>query len=183
MKRLALTLAAFALPTATIAQAAPAPRCISQDQAAALVTFALPSLVQGLAQRCRPELSPNSYLEINARGLADRYTPDADAAWPLARRTIAGFFGQILGQDMPAEMNGDMLRLLVEPLIGKLLAKQISTADCVTADAAIAAVAPLPGRNVGQLAALAATIADRKDKGLAGILHICRPQAANEPRP
>lgn len=171
MRRVALALAAVALPTASIAQA---PRCVTQDQAAALVTFALPSLVQGLAERCQAELPPNAYLSANARALSDRYQPDADAAWPVARRTIAGFFGQLLGQPMPQEMNSDMLRLLIEPLLGRLLAKQISTADCVTADAAIAAAAPLPGRNLGRLAAMAAAIADRKDKGIAGVLHLCR---------
>ncbi|WP_174274732.1 hypothetical protein [Sphingomonas bacterium] len=173
MRRPALALAAFALPAATIAQA---PRCVTQDQAAALVTFALPSLVQGLAQRCAPALPRNAYLLANAQALADRYRPDADAAWPLARRTIAGFFGQLLGQPMPAEMDSDVLRMLAEPLVGKLLTRQVSLADCAIVDAAVAQVAPLPGRNVGRLAAMAATIADRKDKGIAGVLHICRPE-------
>lgn len=173
MRRALLALATLALPAGAIAQA---PRCITQDQAAALVTFALPTLVEGLAQRCQAGLPASAYLPANARALADHYRPDADAAWPVARRTIAGFFAQLLGQPMPDEMNSDMLRILVEPLVGKMLAKQISIADCAMASAAIAAVAPLPGRNVGRLAAMAAMIADKKDKGIAGILHICRPE-------
>lgn len=176
MKRIALTLAAIALPTASIAQA---PRCISQDQAASLVTFALPSLVEGVARRCAPSLGPNAYLTINADALSRRYQPDADAAWPLARRTIAGFFTQLLGQPMPDEMGSDVLRMLVEPMLGKLLVKAVDTRDCGTVDAAITQAAPLPGHNLGELAAMAAMIADKKDKGIAGVLHICRP----EPRP
>lgn len=177
MKRIALALAAIAFPTTTIAQGPAGPRCITQDQAAALVTFALPTLVEGLAQHCEGVLPPNAYLEANARSLSSRFQPDADAAWPLARRTIASFFGQLLGQPMPDEMNSDMLRILAEPLLGKALAKAVSKSDCVMVDAAIQSAAPLPGRNLGRLAALAAMIADKKDKGIAGVLHICRPES------
>jgi hypothetical protein len=183
MKRFALTIAALALPSAAIGQSAlPAARCIRQDEAAALVTFALPTLVHGLAQRCAAVLPPNAYLIANAGALADRYRSDADAAWPQVRRTIGGLFSQILGQPMPAEMNGEMLRVLAEPLLGKALAKQVHTQDCGKADAAVAAAAPLPGRNVGALAAMAILIADKKDKGIAGILHLCR-DPGQEPRP
>jgi hypothetical protein len=173
MRRLALALAAFALPAAASAQSL---RCLPQDQAAALVTFARPSLVQGVAQRCGPELPRDAYLVANATVLADRYRPDAAAAWPTARAAIAGIFSQFLGQEMPAEMNSDLVRQLAEPLLGDLLAKRISTGDCVAADSAITAAAALPGRNVGRLAVVAILLADRKDKGIAGVLHICRPE-------
>ncbi|NIJ06610.1 hypothetical protein FHS31_000192 [Sphingomonas vulcanisoli] len=173
-------LLSLTLPTASIAQA---PRCISQGQAASLVTFALPSLVQGVARRCANSLGPNAYLSINAEALARRYQPDADAAWPLARRTMAGFFSQLLGQPMPEEMNSDVLRMLLEPMLGKLLAKAVNIGDCGTINAAITQAAPLPGHNLGELAAMAATIADKKDKGIAGVLHICRPEPHIEPRP
>jgi hypothetical protein len=172
MRRFALTLAAFALPGAAIAQT---PRCIPQDQVAALVTFALPTLVGRLAHRCGPELSPNAYLVANAQALADRYRPDADAAWPVARRAIGDLFQKFLGQPMPPEMNSDLIRTLVEPALGGLLAKQVSPADCSTANQAITSAAPLRGSDVGQLAALALTVIDKKGKGIAGVLTICKP--------
>lgn len=175
MRRLALALAAMALPAAAVAQA---PLCLPEYQAAAVVTFVLPSLVTGLAHRCGPTLPPDAYLTANAGALADRYRPDADYAWPTARAAIARLFTQFLGQKMPDEMNSDVVRQLAEPLIGNLLAKQVHTGDCATADAAVATLAPLSGRDVGRLAALGAAIADRKDKGIAGILHICRPETA-----
>ena len=175
MRRLALLLAAFTFPAAASAQSL---RCVPQDQAAALVTFALPSLVQGLAQRCGPELPRSAYLPANAGALADRYRVDAAAAWPVARAAIAGLFTQFLGQDMPADMNSDLVRQLAEPLIGNLLAKQIHTDDCIAADTAVAAAAMLPGRSIGRLAVVAVTLADRKDKGIAGVLHICRPDSS-----
>lgn len=171
--RLVPLLACALLPAQAIAQA---PRCIAQDEAAALVTFALPTLVQSVAQRCAPELPRSAYLTANASLLSDRYRPEADAAWPSARAAIGRLFSQFLGQPMPAEMNSDLVRTLAEPLIGNLLAKQVSTADCTVVDTAVANVAPLSGRAIGRLAVLALTVADRKDKGIAGVLHICRPE-------
>jgi hypothetical protein len=174
MRGLALALAALALPASASAQSL---RCVPQDQAAALVTFALPSLVQGIAQQCGPELPRSAYLVSNATALADRYRPDAAAAWPTARTAIAGIFSQFLGQEMPPEMNGDLVRQLAEPLLGNLLAKRVNTGDCAAVDSAIGAAAALPGRNIGRLAVVAIMLADRKDKGIASVLHICRPEA------
>lgn len=165
----------LAYPAAATAQA---PTCLPQPQAAALVTFALPTLVTQLARRCEAELPPSSYLIANAGALADRYRPDSDAAWPEARHAIARIFTQFLGQEMPAELNGDAVRLLAAPAIGSLLAKQVSRGDCVTADMAVSTVAALSGRDLGRLAALGAAVADRKGAGIAGVLSVCKPGIA-----
>jgi len=175
MRRIALTLAAFAMPGSAIAQA---PHCIPQDQVAALVTFALPTLVERLANRCGPVLPPNAYLTANALALADRYRPDAAAAWPVARRAIGDLFRQFLGQPMPADMNSELIRQLAEPALGGLLAKQVSPNDCATADQAITSAAALSGRDLGELAAVALTVVDRKGKGIAGVLSICKRDAS-----
>jgi hypothetical protein len=175
MKRAKALLALVTLPAMAAAQTPSAPACMPQPQAAALVTFALPMLVQQLADRCRAELPATAYLEVNATALADRYRPDAAAAWPLARRAIAQIFTQFLGQPMPAEMNSELVRTLAEPALAGLLAKQVRRSDCATADAAIADVSALSGRAVGRLAAIAVTVADRKGQGIAGVLRVCRP--------
>jgi hypothetical protein len=163
-----------ATPTMAAAQTPILPGCMPQDQAAALVTFALPVMVTKLADRCREQLPPNTYLEANAGAMADRYAPDSAAAWPVARQAIAKIFTQVLGQPMPREMNSDLVRTLAEPMLASLLSKQIHRDDCATADTAIADLAPLSGRAVGRLAALAATIADRKGQGIAGVLKVCK---------
>lgn len=175
VKTIAIGVMAALSPAVAAAQV---PGCVPQSQAAALVTFALPTLVRQLAGRCGPELPRGSYLLANAGLLADRYRPDADAAWPEARRAIARVFTQFLGQEMPPEMNSDMVRIIAEPAIGTLLAKQISTDDCAAADAAVASVAALSGRDLGRLAAIAAAVADRKGSGIAGVLKVCRPEPA-----
>ncbi len=175
MKRASLVLMLAAMPAMATAQT-PTFSCMPQPQAAALVTFALPMLVQQLATRCREELPPTAYLEANSTALADRYRPDAAAAWPMARRAIAQIFNQFLGQPMPADMNSELIRTLAEPALAGLLAKQVHREDCGTANAAITDAAELSGRAVGRIAALAATIADRKGNGIAGVLKVCKPE-------
>jgi hypothetical protein len=176
VKRPAFLIAFAALPAMAAAQTPPAPACMPQPQAAALVTFALPMLVTQLADRCRSELAPNAYLVAKASAVADRYRADSAAAWPTARRAIARIFTQFLGQPMPAEMDSELVRTLAEPMLGGLLAKQVHRTDCGTADAAIADLATLSGRAIGRVAAIAATIADRKGNGIAGVLKVCKPE-------
>ena len=83
MRRAIIAVMLATTPAIAVAQS---PACVPQDQAAALVTFALPTLVQQLAVRCGPEIPRGAYLTVNATSLADRYRPDAAAAWPTARR-------------------------------------------------------------------------------------------------
>jgi hypothetical protein len=170
-KRFGLALMLAAMPSVALAQA---PDCMPQPQAAALVTFALPTLVEKLGQRCSEVLAPNAYIVVNAMDLADRYRPDSAAAWPQARRAIGTIFQKFLGQPMPPDMNSDAIRMLAEPAIGSLLAKQIDRNDCFIANEAIMDARAVSGTDVGRLAVLAITIAERKGKGLTEMLKICK---------
>jgi hypothetical protein len=171
MKRFGIALMLAAMPSVALAQA---PDCMPQNQAAALVTFALPTLVERLGQRCSEVLPPNAYLVANATALADRYAPDSAAAWPQARRAIGMIFQKFLGQPMPPDMNSETIRVLAEPTIGSFLAKQINRDDCFVANEAIMNARALSGTDVGRLTVLAVSIAERKGKGLAEVLRICK---------
>lgn len=171
MKQIGLALMLAASPAVALAQA---PDCMPRPQAAALVTFALPTLVERLARRCGEVLPPSAYLVANAGALADRYRPDSAAAWPQARRAIGTIFAKFLGQPMPQDMDSEMIRTLAEPTIGSFLAKQVDREDCVVANEAVMNARSLSGTDVGHLAVLAITIADKKDKGIAGVLHVCK---------
>jgi len=171
MKKLALGFMLAAMPSMAMAQTAD---CMPQRQAAALVTFALPTLAEKLGNRCGEVLPPNAYIVANAGALADRYAPDSAAAWPEARRAIGMIFEKYLGQPMPPDMNSQGIRALAEPMLGSLLAKQINRDDCFVANEAIMDARNLSGTDVGRLAVLAISIAERKGKGLAEILKICR---------
>jgi len=171
MKRFAIALMLATTPSIALAQA---PDCMPQSQASALVTFALPTLVSKLGQRCGEVLPPSAYIVANADALADRYAPDSAAAWPQARRAIGMIFQKFLGQPMPPDMNSDTIRVLAEPAIGSLLAKQINRNDCFIANEAIMNARALSGTDLGRLAVLAVSIAERKGKGLTEVLKICK---------
>jgi len=171
MKKLALGLMLAAMPSMAFAQTT---ECMPQRQAAALVTFALPTLAEKLGQRCGEVLPPSAYIVANGPALADRYAPDSAAAWPEARRAIGMIFQKFLGQPMPPDMNSQTLRVLAEPMLGGLLAKQIDRDDCFVANEAIMNARAVSGADLGRLAVLAISIAERKGKGLAEILKICR---------
>lgn len=171
MKRLGIAFMLAAMPSVALAQA---PDCMPQRQAAALVTFALPTLAEKLGDRCSEVLPPSAYIVANGSALADRYAPDSAAAWPEARRAIGMIFQKFLGQPMPDDMNSQGIRALAEPLLGGLLAKQINRNDCFVANEAIMNARALSGADVGRLTVLAISIAERKGKGLAEILKICR---------
>ena len=171
MKKLALGLMLAAMPSMAFAQTT---ECMPQRQAAALVTFALPTLAEKLGQRCGEVLPPSAYIVANGHALADRYAPDSAAAWPEARRAIGMIFQKFLGQPMPPDMNSQTLRVLAEPMLGGLLAKQINRDDCFVANEAIMNARAVSGADLGRLAVLAISIAERKGKGLAEILKICR---------
>lgn len=171
MKRMVSALMLAALPSMALAQTSD---CLPQPQASALVTYALPTLVEKLGRRCAEVLPPTAYVVANADALADRYRPDSAAAWPRARQAIGMIFEKFLGQPMPADMNSDAVRVLAEPLIGGFLAKQIDRNDCFVANEAIMDARALSGADVGRLTVLAVTIAERKGKGLAQVLKICR---------
>ncbi|WCT74876.1 hypothetical protein PQ455_06555 [Sphingomonas naphthae] len=178
IRRALLAAALVAMPTVASAQALQNLKlgCIERQEAAALVTFALPSVVTKLAERCGPVLPRAAYLTSYAPQLADRYRPDAAAAWPTARKVIGRVFSQVLGQLMPPEMNSDALRFLVEPMLASLLAEKIKPNACFEANEVIESLSTVPGRDIGRLAALGVAIADRKGNGIAGVLKVCRPE-------
>lgn len=171
MKRFGLAVMLAMTPSWALAQT---PDCMPQRQAAALVTFALPTLVVQLGDRCSTVLPPSAYIVANAGALADRYRPDSAAAWPDARRAIGMIFQKFLGQPMPPDMNSETIRVLAEPAIGSLLAKQVNRNDCFVANEAIMDARAVSGSDVGRLAVLALSIAERKGKGLTEVLRLCR---------
>ncbi|PTQ10246.1 hypothetical protein CLG96_14140 [Sphingomonas oleivorans] len=174
IKRLILAaLLTASLPAAAVAQTAS--RCMPNDEAAGLVTFALPTLVERLAERCRPTLPGNAYLSASSVAIADRYRADAASAWPVARKALEKLFDQFMGQPMPADFNSELARQLAGPMIATLLAEKVKTEDCAAASQTLETLTRLSGRETGRLVALAAAVADRKGDGIAGALRVCKP--------
>lgn len=147
MKLLAGLLAAT-MPVAALAQGN---ACLQPKEAENLVVFILPSLLDGMARKCAPLLPSGAMLTRSGASLAQRYRPDADAAWPSARSA----FVKIAGQDKSMGfLSDEVLRGVVEEASTAAIVADFKAKDCTMVDRFVDALSPLPARNMGKLVAL-----------------------------
>lgn len=147
MKLLAALLAA-ATPGAAIAQGN---ACLQPREAEDLVVFVLPSLLGGMARKCGPLLPKGAMLTQSGASLAQRYRPDADAAWPRAKTA----FVKISGQDKSMGfLSDEVLRSVIEEASTAAIVSEFKAKDCTMIDRFVDALSPLPARNMGKLVAL-----------------------------
>lgn len=124
--------------------------CLTRPEAEAVIAFAMPTLITGIADKCRPALASGGYLPGNATSLAARYRPLSNSAWPTARTA----FQKISGEQIPAFLDDNTLRTLFEAGLSGALTDQVSDNDCKTVDHVLEAVAPLPPENMSRLVVL-----------------------------
>lgn len=136
--------------------------CLHRAEAEALAVFVLPTLIDGVARKCRPALPANATLPAQAATLAARYRPEAIAAWPEARVAFAR-----LSDDSIADLFGDeVTRTMIDATISSLIIERVAIADCAHVDAAVEALTPLPARNVGKLVTVVIDILASKGRRL-----------------
>jgi hypothetical protein len=141
---LVLTFVLLALPFHAAAQAR---ACLNDEEAGGLVTFALPTLIRGLSQRCSRALPATASLIQAGSITAARYQVDADKAWPIAR--VA--FDKISGLPLSDVAGEEGVKTLVQQGFASAISQEIKAEDCVTADALINILQPLPARNMAML--------------------------------
>lgn len=141
-----VALGVVALPTVAVAQAAAKP-CITPAEAQALVAFLLPDALSSISDQCRPALPADAVLTRSGKLLAQRYRPDSDAAWPLAKQA----FGRMSDAAIVKLLDDATLKKLVAAGIGAELAKKFKTNDCGTVDRFVTALEPLPPKNMALL--------------------------------
>lgn len=171
-----VTSAAIALwmgMAATTAQAATgdAKPCLTEGEAQSLITAVLPDIFQQVGRTCSGALAENATLRGGLPPLLARYQGPADNAWPQALAA----FAKIGGKEV-AGLDPRLLRPMVGPMIGTMIADDIKPRDCPTIDRAVELMAPLPPANTAGLIVLMAETAskDKKDSPLS----ICSPVSA-----
>lgn len=144
--------ALLAFGNAALAQTAlPSTACLKRAEAEAMTVFVLPALVEGTARKCRPSLGASATLTTQSASLAQRYRPEANEAWPAARDAFAR-----ISDDAVSQLFGeDVARTMIEVSVSALIIERIALKDCARIDQAVAALAPLPARNVGKLVTIA----------------------------
>lgn len=143
--RTLLIAGALALPGPAMAQAAKP--CLTPAEAEGLVTFALPSLLDGISKQCAPSLPATASLSQSGKLIAAKYQADADRAWPVA----SAAFDKISGMKMANAMGEAGLRGLLQGALSAGMGEQIKPKDCVTVDRFVDILQPLPASNMARL--------------------------------
>ena len=174
----ALGVAFLALPAQAVAQAAKTP-CLTEGEVRALTTFAMPSLLGGLIDRCGPQVGASGFMPTQGRGLVATYAARKDAAWPTARKAFFRIAGgkaddKQVTQAMQA-MPDAALQPFVEGMISAMVGGQLKPGQCVIADKLMRLLAPLPPENTTELLGTIFELADSGKKPSPGGFSICKP--------
>jgi hypothetical protein len=170
---LAFTMVTF--PAAAIAAEAEKP-CMEPAEAQALVTFILPGAFDALTDQCKATLPADAVLTRSGKALAERYRPEADAAWPIAKMA----FSKVTDTSVLKLLDDATLKKLVLAGIAGELPKQVKPKDCVTVDRFVTALEPLPAKNIALLLGALIDLGSREDGRSArpSPFKICQPAAA-----
>lgn len=145
MRNMLIIAALAAVPGQAVAQSARA--CLTQPEAEALVTYALPSAIRAMTTKCTPVLPATTALIQSGPIIAARYQIEADKAWPVARLA----FDKVSGLDLTGTLGEPAARGLIEAAFGTGLAEKVKSEDCPKVDRLVDILEPLPARNMAML--------------------------------
>lgn len=144
----------------TIASAQSAQKCLTQDQADGLATFALPATIKLLARKCSATLPATTYLIQGGPVQAGLYQNEAELAWPVARAA----FDRLSGTSLSRLLSDPIAKSIIEANIGAAITDRLKPADCGTVDRLMTILQPLPAKNMAMLITLVMDIAAKRDK-------------------
>jgi len=157
----ALRVSGIAAETVAVAQS-PAQRCIPREQGEHLVRYFLPTIVDTIGRRCRPQLGANAFLQGAERSLLPRLRSEAVGAWPLAKAALPA----ISPTQLPDFLTDEALQMAAEAVVAAQTAEAIPLGDCAQADRVVAALSPLPSQNMAQLVTVMIEIAGENVEGM-----------------
>lgn len=162
MRKMTVAVAAMWLGlTATTAQAAEtaATPCLTRAEGDAFFTAVMPDILRGVGKTCSAVLPEQAILRAGLPPLVARYQASADAAWPKAMDVFAKIGGKELRGVDPK-----LLRPLVGPMMGNMIADELKPADCPTADRMVTLLEPLPPSSLAELIVLFAELGGKDKK-------------------
>jgi len=171
MKGIIAALAMAGLATGAVAAPpappAPPPPCLTPAQVSDMVLFALPSVLDAVAVKCRPSLAANAYLLNGGHALSERLGADSARHWQGAMSALKTFGDK----KMPEGISADTARSLIRDVMASEMLKKVTPADCGRINEGAELLAPLPPENLGRLFAIAL---DAMADGKKGSPRICR---------
>lgn len=174
MRRFALAILTSALIAPGTAWAAEPP-CLTAAEFTSLSSYALPSVIKGVATQCSASLPADAYLRSKGDELSARYARGKTAAWPGAK---AAFLKMSNGtNDQAAQLIRGLpdrsLQPMVDGLIEGLVNQQLPPQRCGVVDRLVRLLSPLPPENTAELIGLAAGLGSRTGRGKLGAVSIC----------
>ncbi len=151
LRKIAAACCLLASATTAAAQTDTRP-CISSAENEALVAYVMPELVGALGSRCVKVLPANAFL-VGKRSdaLQQRLKPQAEKAWPRAKKVTTRFVGFGLPVDGPFE---EVAKAAMARSAATLIAQGFDAEQCRIADRLLTELAPLPPENLARVMAL-----------------------------
>ena len=162
-----------------VAQAAELP-CLTAAEMTAVVSYAAPSAITAISQRCAASLPSDAFLKTGGSAMVAKYSATRTAAWPLAKATILRLAGAMNPEvaNMMKILPDDAIRPTIDTLLQSKLSDSFPLEKCGMSDQMFRLLAPLPPENVAALLPLALALGT----GHIGKLSLC-PAKAPAPSP
>lgn len=159
-------LAALSIPANLHAQAQTQAACMTEAEATALFSYALPEMLNTVANKCAKTLPASSFLASKGTALVASYRSSVATDWPLAKAAFLKSAGpdDSDGARILAEMPDDALKALVGTALNVVVGSDIKPANCPKIDSIVAALAPLPISNISSLLVSIMGLAGGKDE-------------------
>lgn len=150
LRQIAAACCLLASATTAAAQTDTRP-CISSAENEALVAYVMPELVASLESRCAKVLPANAFLGTRSAALQQRLKPQAEKAWPRAKKVTMRFVGFGMPVDGPFEA---VAKAAMARSAATMIAQGFDAEQCRIADRLLAELAPLPPENLARVMAL-----------------------------
>ena len=140
MKPVILAGLILSLPAAAAAAQRP---CVTDAEAQAFASVAMPEIVRETGRVCAARLPAASLVRRQTGAFLAKYDTEADRAWPVARGAIV----KLSDPTISLLLQSDYARPLITSLLVPQLVGRIAVADCPVIDRLITLLEPLPARN------------------------------------
>jgi hypothetical protein len=126
------------------------PPCVTREQVSDFTLFALPAVIDAVADKCRASLRADAYLLNGGHDLSRRLGEASGARWQGA----LAVFRSLGGKKMPEGLSAETVRGLIRDMMATEALKKVTPAQCAKVNEGAELLAPLPPDNLGRLMAL-----------------------------
>jgi len=160
IRKLALGGAILSLLHAGSLQAADTEKCLTIEQAEALVTYLLPKGVEASRTQCADSLPASSALMVSNSEQLAKYNAASEGAWPAAKSAV----GVLAGDKLPTDIDDALLRPIADAMFTQMIAKEIKAKDCSLINKIYSDLEPMPPTNIASLAITIVQAATKDDE-------------------